>query len=209
MNQIDEQWQRPLADAAIFFARHETQGHIADRIMNDGRFTQTDDCRQVRKAAVEMLVSATGVASYKPAEIQRLVSWAMPNDPAVEQQQWRQIAQRLRRALGRGKETRGPATTGPTAHANSFQPLNARGVDRVLASAMAEFITRISRNRREAIVRGPDRPAVVADVRKRSVRVVGKTFGRTKKTRRSVWSSSLAPSTGSPTGWSTPDVRRK
>ena len=97
LSRIDEQWLRPLGDAAIFLAQHETQGHLADQIMGEGRFTQTDECRRVRKAAVEMLTSAPGVASRRPAEIGRLVRWALSNDPAVEAAVWRQIAQELRK----------------------------------------------------------------------------------------------------------------
>ena len=106
--------------------------------------------------------SATGIASYKPAEIQRLVNWAMPNDPAVEQQKWRTIAQRLRKRWDEEKKPGGPAATGPTARADSLRPIDAGGVDRLLASAVAGCIARVSRGRCPAIVRGPDRPAVVA-----------------------------------------------
>ena len=95
MNRLDEQWLRPMADAAIFFARHESLSHIADQIMNEWRFTQTDECRRVRKAAAAMLVA--DIEKLKPAVIGRLVNWAMANDPAVEQQQWRKIAEVLRK----------------------------------------------------------------------------------------------------------------
>jgi predicted Zn-dependent protease len=95
MNRLDEQWLRPMADAAIFFARHESLGHLADQIMSSGQFTQTDECRRVRKAAATML--AADVEKLKPNVIGRLVNWAMANDPAVEQQQWRKIADALRK----------------------------------------------------------------------------------------------------------------
>jgi Flp pilus assembly protein TadD len=95
MQRLDEQWLGPLADAAIFFARHETQGQVAERIMNDGRFTQTDECRRVRKAAFEMLQNE--IETLKPAAMQRLIGWAMHNDPAIEQKQWRKVAAQLRK----------------------------------------------------------------------------------------------------------------
>ena len=178
MDRLDERWLRPLADAAIFFARHETQGNIADRIMGDGRFTQTDQCRRVRKAAVAMLESAMGVASYKPAEIQRLVSWAMANDPAVEQPEWRQIAA-LRKRWDEEKK--------PEVRRQLAQPLSANSSSRLTPEEWIGFLRvqwkssppSIAR-RRAATVRGTDRAAVVAGRRGRGVRFVGKTRRRTK-----------------------------
>jgi tetratricopeptide (TPR) repeat protein len=115
MNRIDDRWLRPLGDAAIFLAQHETQGYLADQIMTEGRFTRTDECRRVRKAVIDMLASPTGVASGRPAEIQRLVRWGLSNDPAVEPAVWRQIAQELRK--------RWDAETKPEVRRQIAQPL--------------------------------------------------------------------------------------
>jgi predicted Zn-dependent protease len=94
-NRIDEKWLTPLADATLFFARHKTQSYQADRIMGQSQFQQSDECRRIRKAAVEILL--TEIDNLKPAEIGRLVNWITPNDPAVEQPTWRKIADGLRR----------------------------------------------------------------------------------------------------------------
>ena len=51
-NRIDEPWFRPLADAAIYFARHPSASSVADEIMNQYHFQQSDECRRVRKEAV-------------------------------------------------------------------------------------------------------------------------------------------------------------
>ena len=59
-DRIDERWLEPLADAAMFFAKSESQQAMADNIMNNWRFQQTDQCRQVRKAAAELLKADAG-----------------------------------------------------------------------------------------------------------------------------------------------------
>jgi tetratricopeptide (TPR) repeat protein len=89
-DRIDEQWLEPLAQAAVFFARHPSQAHMADQIMNHWRFQQSDNCRQVRKAAAEMLQA--DIDKLTPQQIQRLVNWIMPNDPAVEKDTWKRLA---------------------------------------------------------------------------------------------------------------------
>ena len=94
-DRIDERWLKPLADAALFFARHPIQASTADQIMSHWRFTQTDDCRRVRQAALEILQA--DLDKLKPEEVQRLVGWIMPNDPAVEQDVWHTLADRLQR----------------------------------------------------------------------------------------------------------------
>ncbi|MCY2995196.1 MAG: VIT domain-containing protein [Planctomycetota bacterium] len=94
-DRIDERWLKPLADAALFFARHPTQASTADQIMSHGRFVQSDPCRRVRKAVLEILKA--DVEKLTPEEAQRLVGWIMSNDPAVEQDVWHKLADRLRR----------------------------------------------------------------------------------------------------------------
>src|SRR5205823_1124719 len=54
-NRIDARWLAPLADAALTFARHPSQGNVAATIMGNGQFQQTDDCRHVRKALTDIL----------------------------------------------------------------------------------------------------------------------------------------------------------
>jgi tetratricopeptide (TPR) repeat protein len=93
-DRIDERWLKPLAEAAIFFSRHPAQAHIAERIMTHWRFQQTDECRGVRRAALEILKSE--IARLKPNEIQRLVNWILSNDPAVEKDAWTRLAADLR-----------------------------------------------------------------------------------------------------------------
>ena len=92
---IDERWHQPLAETAEFLATHPSHAQFADRIMSDWRFTPTDACRQVRRTIVIRLVRDI---ERLPAErLSSLVSWVLPNDPAVEQPQWRKIAEGLER----------------------------------------------------------------------------------------------------------------
>lgn len=92
-NRIEERWFGPLAEAALFFATHESHSHIADRIMGQWRFRQSDACREVRRKTVKMLTDQIG--TLPAGRIQALIGWAMANDPAVEAQVWRRLAKVL------------------------------------------------------------------------------------------------------------------
>ncbi|HUT12367.1 MAG TPA: VIT domain-containing protein [Thermoguttaceae bacterium] len=104
-DRIEERWLEPLAAAAIFFARHESRAVVAERIMQDDRFHQTDQCRRVRKWAAETLT--TQIEELTPDEIQRLVNWIAPNDPAVEAPTWKLIADGLRQRWLAEKDAEG------------------------------------------------------------------------------------------------------
>jgi len=94
-NRIDERWLKPLAEAALFFARHEFQIYTAERIMGNGNFQQSDECRGVRKAIVGILTAEMG--KLPTERIRYYVNWIMPNDPAIEPQVWKQIASELQK----------------------------------------------------------------------------------------------------------------
>ena len=91
---IDPRWPEPLADLVLFCARHDVRLEIAQEIMGDWRFTQTDSCRRVRKEVAKMLRQSAEKLS--PEQIQRSVAWIMPNDPAVEPEVWQKIIAVLR-----------------------------------------------------------------------------------------------------------------
>ena len=93
-NRIDPQWFKPLADAAIALARHPAAGTVADEIMNQDNFHQSDECRRVRKAALRMLLDE--MPKLPVDQMQRLLNWISANDPAVEKEAWRKIAAGLR-----------------------------------------------------------------------------------------------------------------
>ncbi len=92
-NRIEERWFDPLAETALFFATHESHSHIADRIMSQWRFGQSDACREVRRKIVKVLTDQ--INTLPAGRIQSLVGWAMANDPAVEAQVWRRLAKVL------------------------------------------------------------------------------------------------------------------
>jgi len=92
-NRIEERWFDPLAQTALFFATHESHSHIADRIMGQWRFRQSDACREVRRKIVKVLNDQ--INTLPAGRIQSLVGWAMANDPAVEAQVWRRLAKVL------------------------------------------------------------------------------------------------------------------
>jgi tetratricopeptide (TPR) repeat protein len=111
-NRIDEQWFKPLADAAIYFGVGRTgspsnppgtdhhsvlqaQASVAEQIMNQHHFQQSDECRRVRRTAVKMLLDE--IDKLPMEQIQRLINWVSANDPAVEKEAWKQIAAGLRR----------------------------------------------------------------------------------------------------------------
>ncbi len=93
-NRIDPQWFEPLADAAICFARHPSASSVADQIMGQWNFQQSDECRRVRKVALRMLLDEMGKLPVD--QLQRLLNWVSANDPAVEKGAWQKIAAGLR-----------------------------------------------------------------------------------------------------------------
>ncbi|MEE8451956.1 MAG: hypothetical protein V3R99_08575, partial [Thermoguttaceae bacterium] len=94
-NRLDERWLDPLAEVALFFARHKTQSYLASRIMSQHQFQQSDQCRSVRKQIARVLKAEIDTLSAE--QIERLVNWIWPNDPAVETPVWKQIATGLRK----------------------------------------------------------------------------------------------------------------
>ncbi|MHC4400407.1 MAG: VIT domain-containing protein [Planctomycetota bacterium] len=95
MNRLDERWLDPLAETALFFARHEHQLQTANRIMSHYRFRRTDACRRVRKTIAGVLTAE--VDQLEPDQIVRLVGWIIPNDPEIEPQAWKRIAAGIQR----------------------------------------------------------------------------------------------------------------
>jgi Tfp pilus assembly protein PilF len=131
-NHIEERWLTPLAEAALFFGRHESQFSIADSIMSHWQFQQSDECRRVRKTVADVLVA--DVAKLPVGQIQRYVQWIWPNNPVVEMETWKRIADGLRDRWE--KETR-PDIKNPLAD-QLVQILR----DRIGAPALIAFLHR-------------------------------------------------------------------
>ncbi|HUT94170.1 MAG TPA: VIT domain-containing protein [Thermoguttaceae bacterium] len=92
---IDQRWLEPLAEAALFFARHESGINTAARIMGDYRFQRSDPCRRVRRTIADVLRAE--IDTLAPVQINQFVEWILPNDPELDPQAWKQIAAGLHR----------------------------------------------------------------------------------------------------------------
>jgi len=94
-NTMDRKWHQPLAEAVLFFARHDKQLDAARQIMGHHLFTGSDECRRVRKTTARIL--RDDLAGLSAEQIGAMIDWIWPNDPAVEPELWKQIAAGLRR----------------------------------------------------------------------------------------------------------------
>jgi tetratricopeptide (TPR) repeat protein len=94
IDRIDDRWLRPLADAVLFFSRHATLADVAETIMGQWRFTQTDECRRLRGDIARVI--ADELDKLTPEQLGRLVRWIMTNDPPVDDALWRRVAGHLR-----------------------------------------------------------------------------------------------------------------
>jgi len=91
-NRIEERWLTPLAQTVLFFARHETQASVAEHIMSQHQFRNSDEYRRVRKTIAGTL--SAEIDKLPAEDIQRFVNWVQPDDadPAA----WTKIADGLR-----------------------------------------------------------------------------------------------------------------
>jgi Flp pilus assembly protein TadD len=94
-DRIDPRWFAPLAEAALVFARHESEGSMADRIINDYRFQPSDECREVRRKAAAVVLAE--MDKLPPDQLVRLTGWIVGDDPRVEPEAWKRIAAGLRK----------------------------------------------------------------------------------------------------------------
>ncbi len=70
-DRIDERWHQPLAGTALFLAEHPTQSHVADLIVGDRLYRQTDACRRVRAESLRRLED--GIGDLPPPVVRRYV----------------------------------------------------------------------------------------------------------------------------------------
>jgi predicted Zn-dependent protease len=90
-NRIEPRWLAPLAKAVLFFARHETQGSVAQQIMSQYNFQRTDEGRQLRQRFAAIL--AAEIDKLPHEQIQRFVYWLHWED--LDPAGARKIAERL------------------------------------------------------------------------------------------------------------------
>jgi tetratricopeptide (TPR) repeat protein len=92
---IEPRWLEPLAEAALTFAQNENTFGLADQIMSDDRFHGTDQARRVRKVAAQRL--HTEFDKLAPDQVAGYVKWLLANDPPIDAEGWKHLADRLRR----------------------------------------------------------------------------------------------------------------
>ena len=90
---LEEKWIPLLADVVRRTIVRDETIPIADEVMNNNLFRQTDACREVRGEVLQQLLEKTGELSV--AQLTRYVQWVLPNDPEIESQTWRRLADEL------------------------------------------------------------------------------------------------------------------
>jgi predicted Zn-dependent protease len=100
-DRIEERWLAPLADVVLFFAHRPADIAIADTIMQS-TFSQSDECRKVRKTIAGTLAAQAG--HLAPSQLQAFVRWLLPNDPAVAPEVWKRVAEGLERRWSAEKD---------------------------------------------------------------------------------------------------------
>jgi predicted Zn-dependent protease len=91
-NRIEDRWLIPLADAALYFVRHESHLASAGRILSHYQFLHSEEGRTVRKALAGMLAAESDKLS--PARVERFVGWVEAED--LEPAAWKKIVDTVR-----------------------------------------------------------------------------------------------------------------
>jgi Flp pilus assembly protein TadD len=76
-NRVEERWYMPLADAAIYFAKHEAHAAVAERILSSYQF-RSEDWPRIRKTLAAFLSGE--IDKLPPAQIGRLANWVYIDD---------------------------------------------------------------------------------------------------------------------------------
>ncbi|MFZ5831961.1 MAG: hypothetical protein ACOY3P_17900, partial [Planctomycetota bacterium] len=91
-DRIPEQWEKPMADAALRLARDPKHGYLADQIANNWRFSQSQAARELRRRAARTV--ANEVDQLSPQALSRLIGWAQQSGD-WEPDERKRIAERL------------------------------------------------------------------------------------------------------------------
>jgi hypothetical protein len=92
---FEEQWLAPLAVAARRFALHPHHANIAQEILGDWRFSDTDEADGVRRDLFARLQAE--VETLTPSQLGVLVTWTIGQTPAQDNLQWKAIAEAIRK----------------------------------------------------------------------------------------------------------------
>ncbi|MEM7201417.1 MAG: VIT domain-containing protein [Planctomycetota bacterium] len=108
-HRLREDWLGPLADLARRLAQRDGQGaSLAQRILHDGRFQQTDAAAALRGNLLDDLLDGA-IETASPARLAVYVQWLRWGREDVEPKPWRRVSERLRQrfeatALGSDRE---------------------------------------------------------------------------------------------------------
>jgi Flp pilus assembly protein TadD len=92
-SRIRELWYAPLAEAALYCARHDRTAAVAGVVQN-GQFQQSDEGRAVRKTLAGMLVKDVGTLSAE--QIDSFATW-LAGDAETTREDWKAVAAGLRK----------------------------------------------------------------------------------------------------------------
>jgi predicted Zn-dependent protease len=101
LNHVEEPWQKPLSQAALYFARHEIHASLASAILTNYKFQRTEEAAKLRKKLAGILSGE--IDKMSPTQVQRFVGWLNSEDADVVA--WKKIADVLRtRWTGEAKD---------------------------------------------------------------------------------------------------------
>jgi predicted Zn-dependent protease len=86
---MEERWQKPLAEAALFFARHDETLTLASNILSAWQFQQTDAAQRVRQSLLKEL--ANDLDKLSPNRIEYYLQWTSSGP----QEAWKQLGDGL------------------------------------------------------------------------------------------------------------------
>ncbi|HEV3435736.1 MAG TPA: VIT domain-containing protein [Gemmata sp.] len=92
-NRVEERWHAPLAQAALFFARHDKQSSTVSDILQSS-FRSTDAAQEVRKTLAGILLKESDKLSAQ--QVVYFVDWVW-NDAGLENDTWKTIADDIRK----------------------------------------------------------------------------------------------------------------
>ncbi len=85
-----EKWEAPLAAIVRDSFEKGRSLDLANRIMQNHLFNRTDTCRAIRKELAQQF--AAQIPGLSVEQVQKYVSWILPNDPEIAQETWKQVA---------------------------------------------------------------------------------------------------------------------
>ena len=92
---FETKWLTPLAAVAKRYMTHERQTEIASQILGNWYFSDSDEADALRRELFGRVQEE--VESLTPAQLVTLVSWTVNGPPVMPADQWRAIAQGIRK----------------------------------------------------------------------------------------------------------------